>query len=109
MLSAILLSLSINGAALPPNGVVDFGSTYDWIKIDILNDSSAPVADITAKASQYFYAKSRHCKNLAPGKHCAIWIKFRPFREDSYTGTLSIDTGTGTLQHPLRAIYYSFD
>jgi hypothetical protein len=107
MLLAILLSRFVEGKALTENSVIDFGSTNSWIKIDVYNDASQPVAAINAGASQYFYAKARGCNNLAPGASCEIWIKFRPFREESYTGTLSIDTGTSTLRYPMRAIYYT--
>jgi hypothetical protein len=107
MLLAILLSLFVDGKALTENSVIDFGSTNSWMAIDVHNDDSQPVAAIKAGASQYFYAKARGCNDLAPGASCQIWIKFRPFRAESYTGTLTIDTGTAALHYPLQAIYYT--
>jgi hypothetical protein len=108
MLSAILLAFFIDGKALPDKGLIDFGSANSWIKMEVKNDGSEPVTAIKAQASQYFYAQVRGCTALAPGDSCTIWIKFRPFRAESYTGTLTIETGTSTLQYPLKAIYYSY-
>lgn len=107
MLSAMLLSLFIDGQALTESTVIDFGTTSSWIKLDVQNNGSETTESINVKASPRFYAHTRHCDNLAPSQACAIWIKFRPRGSGSYDGVLTIENGISTRQFALRGIYHS--